>query len=436
MDVLRSSRRSGVPLEELLERADFVSLHCPLTPATRHLIGTGRARAMKPSAYLDQHRARGVVDQVALRLALLAGEIAGAALDVTDPEPLPATTRCSRRRTCSSSRTSARRPCARAQRWPRWRSRTCSPRSPAGRCRTRSDVRVAVVDIGTNSTRLLVAEVARRRRASSSALDRHPARARASTPRPARRRAAASACSPRSTSTPRRSSATARAALAVLTSAVRDAANGAEFAAAVRERYGLDARTLDGDEEARLTYLGATAARDAPTTPLLVIDIGGGSTELVSARAASGLPRLHPGRRRAPHRAPPARDPPGRGAATRSRATCARSRGGVPGACASACGGRRGRRHGDLVRRDRPRARALRPARSRATSASAALARSRATLAALPLEERRECRACTRTARPPSSPGRHPAAGARGVRLDASRSRARHPLGCGHRRHT
>ncbi len=45
MDVLTSSRRSGVPLEELLERADFVSLHCPLTPATHHLIGTRRARA-------------------------------------------------------------------------------------------------------------------------------------------------------------------------------------------------------------------------------------------------------------------------------------------------------------------------------------------------------------------------------------------------------
>ena len=44
---------------------------------------------------------------------------------------------------------------------------------------------------------------------------------------------------------------------AVMTSAVRDAANGAEFAAAVRERYGLEAVTLSGDEEARLTYLGA-----------------------------------------------------------------------------------------------------------------------------------------------------------------------------------
>jgi exopolyphosphatase / guanosine-5'-triphosphate,3'-diphosphate pyrophosphatase len=68
--------------------------------------------------------------------------------------------------------------------------------------------------------------------------------------------------------------------LAVMTSAVRDAANGDEFARAVEQRLGLDARTLSGDEEARLTYLGATVAR-ADAEPLLVIDIGGGSTELV-----------------------------------------------------------------------------------------------------------------------------------------------------------
>jgi exopolyphosphatase/guanosine-5'-triphosphate,3'-diphosphate pyrophosphatase len=72
----------------------------------------------------------------------------------------------------------------------------------------------------------------------------------------------------------------AERAVAVMTSAVRDAANGAAFARAVGERFGLDARTLTGGEEARLTYLGATVARADPE-PLLVIDIGGGSTELV-----------------------------------------------------------------------------------------------------------------------------------------------------------
>ena len=90
MEVLASSRRSGMPLEELLERADFVSLHCPLTPATRHLVDTEALARMKPTAYLINTARGGVVDQTALRLALIAGEIAGAALDVTDPEPLPA----------------------------------------------------------------------------------------------------------------------------------------------------------------------------------------------------------------------------------------------------------------------------------------------------------------------------------------------------------
>ncbi len=71
-------------------------------------------------------------------------------------------------------------------------------------------------------------------------------------------------------------------AVAVLTSAVRDAANGQEFAGTVRERWGLEPHVLSGDEEARLTYLGATSERDpSDRTPTVVIDIGGGSTEFV-----------------------------------------------------------------------------------------------------------------------------------------------------------
>ena len=74
----------------------------------------------------------------------------------------------------------------------------------------------------------------------------------------------------------------ARNPVAVLTSAVRDASNGTEFADAVRERWGLEPHVLSGDEEARLTFLGATSERDvSDATPTLVIDIGGGSTELV-----------------------------------------------------------------------------------------------------------------------------------------------------------
>jgi exopolyphosphatase / guanosine-5'-triphosphate,3'-diphosphate pyrophosphatase len=71
-------------------------------------------------------------------------------------------------------------------------------------------------------------------------------------------------------------------AVAVLTSAVRDAANGEEFAAGLRDRYGLEPHVLVGEEEARLTFLGAVDERDPDDpTPTLVIDIGGGSTELV-----------------------------------------------------------------------------------------------------------------------------------------------------------
>ena len=80
--------------------------------------------------------------------------------------------------------------------------------------------------------------------------------------------------------------------IGVLTSAVRDADNGAEFTQAVRERFGFDARTIDGDTEAELTFAGATSERDpADTTPLVVVDIGGGSTEVV--QGAGGTMEFH-----------------------------------------------------------------------------------------------------------------------------------------------
>jgi exopolyphosphatase/guanosine-5'-triphosphate,3'-diphosphate pyrophosphatase len=66
----------------------------------------------------------------------------------------------------------------------------------------------------------------------------------------------------------------------IATSAVRDATNGSAFVAELRERFALSARVLDGEEEARLTYLGATAEHP-PSVPTLVVDIGGGSTELI-----------------------------------------------------------------------------------------------------------------------------------------------------------
>ncbi|MGI8921957.1 MAG: Ppx/GppA phosphatase family protein [Solirubrobacteraceae bacterium] len=148
-------------------------------------------------------------------------------------------------------------------------------------------MRVAVVDVGTNSTRLLVAEIDADGRveelyresqvtrlgagvdATGTLADQSISRVFATLDE-YRRRIDELAPSD---------------AIAVLTSAVRDASNGAAFLEQVRDRYGLDARTIDGDEEAQLTFIGATSQRPRDDqTNLLVVDIGGGSTELVLGR--------------------------------------------------------------------------------------------------------------------------------------------------------
>ncbi|MCU4181544.1 2-hydroxyacid dehydrogenase [Bosea sp. BH3] len=81
---------SYATIPELLERADIVSLHCPMTPETANLIDAAAFRAMKKSAILVNVARGGVVDEVALVEALRAKEIAGAAMDVFSVEPLPA----------------------------------------------------------------------------------------------------------------------------------------------------------------------------------------------------------------------------------------------------------------------------------------------------------------------------------------------------------
>jgi lactate dehydrogenase-like 2-hydroxyacid dehydrogenase len=89
--VLHAGREGGEEeLERLLAESDFVTLHCPLTPRTRGLIGDRALRLMRPTAYLVNTARGPIVDTAALAAALERGEIAGAALDVTDPEPLPA----------------------------------------------------------------------------------------------------------------------------------------------------------------------------------------------------------------------------------------------------------------------------------------------------------------------------------------------------------
>ena len=137
---------------------------------------------------------------------------------------------------------------------------------------------VAVVDLGTNSTRLLVARVDE----TVHELDRRTivTRLGEGVDRTGRLGDAGIGRVLKALETYREAIEKAELRTAVMTSAVRDAANGPQFAKRVERELGVSARTLTGEEEAHLTYRGATALRD-DAEPLLVIDIGGGSTELV-----------------------------------------------------------------------------------------------------------------------------------------------------------
>jgi exopolyphosphatase/guanosine-5'-triphosphate,3'-diphosphate pyrophosphatase len=145
-------------------------------------------------------------------------------------------------------------------------------------------MRIAVIDIGTNSTRLLIADVEAGRIIQQ--LERHSVVTRlgagvdaAGRLNPEAMERVYQTLEDYKTLIDRHQP---QRTIAVLTSAVRDAANGQEFAHAVQTRFQAEPHVLSGDEEAELTFRGAMSARD-PTdrTPTLVMDIGGGSTELV-----------------------------------------------------------------------------------------------------------------------------------------------------------
>lgn len=87
LDVERALGAVEVPLDEAFERGDFVSLHCPLTPETRHLVNAERLARMKPGAILVNTTRGAVVDEAALASALESGPIGGAGLDVYEDEP-------------------------------------------------------------------------------------------------------------------------------------------------------------------------------------------------------------------------------------------------------------------------------------------------------------------------------------------------------------
>ncbi len=145
----------------------------------------------------------------------------------------------------------------------------------------RASYRVAVVDIGSNSTRLLIADVDRARVSEVERQSRVTRLGRGvDLSGQLSAEAIEAACDAIADYVEICGANEVEKIDAIATSAVRDASNGSAFVAELRERFALSARVLDGEEEARLTYLGATCEH-SPSEPTLVVDIGGGSTELI-----------------------------------------------------------------------------------------------------------------------------------------------------------
>jgi exopolyphosphatase / guanosine-5'-triphosphate,3'-diphosphate pyrophosphatase len=149
-------------------------------------------------------------------------------------------------------------------------------------------MRIAVIDVGTNSTRLYIADV--QDGAISAEIDR-----RTTVTRLGQGVDHSGVLADEAMARVDKAVADYRAVIddnnvdavtGVLTSAVRDARNGSEFTTRLNDTYNIDARTITGDEEARLTYLGATSDRPASSEPTVVVDVGGGSTELVVGQGA------------------------------------------------------------------------------------------------------------------------------------------------------
>jgi len=154
--------------------------------------------------------------------------------------------------------------------------------------------RVAGVDVGTNTIRMLVADVDNLGHMTPVAQGREMVRLGEGMGRTGRLSDAAMDRALKCLEGFAKALADAQpeATAAVATSAVREATNGPAFVARVRERTGIDVQVIDGEEEARLSALGARGSLAGPADDLLVLDIGGGSTEFVLVRGGAITARV------------------------------------------------------------------------------------------------------------------------------------------------